>query len=203
MVGNLVEERPEFIAKDTVQGDDSKLASRIGETIGFFSLWSSALLIIASVITVVARVYFRYVVNHDLVWADAFLTLVFEWIIFLGIPRVIWKDTSPRIGIARFLPERFSSVKELLGGAQAAIEMAFFWLCSAFGCQAFTFIWTDDHFDFRDFRNLGNYERCGWQQFGYYSARLSYDKSLFLRYEGWRYVSRGDLICRIARDTPE
>lgn len=126
MVGNVTEELQSFGVKDSAEASDSKLATRIGETVNFISLWSSALLIIVSVITVVARVYFRYIVNHDLVWADAFLTLVFEWIIFLGIPRVTWKNSSPRIGIARFLPERFSSVKELLGGAQVAIELAFF-----------------------------------------------------------------------------
>lgn len=126
VASNSVVERPSLESMDAHQSTRSKVANRIGETTGFLSTWASALLILVSIITVVTRVYFRYVVNHDLVWADAFLTLVFDWIIFLGITKAIWKDSSPRIGISRFFPDRYSGAKDLLDGAQIAIEVAFF-----------------------------------------------------------------------------
>lgn len=126
MAGDSVNVLPPIEVVEAHPGNGLKVARYVGNAVGHVSLWSSSLLVIASVITVIARIYFRYVVNHDLVWADAFLTLVFEWIIFLGIPRAIWKDTSPKIGISRFLDEGNLAARNLLSGAQVAIEMAFF-----------------------------------------------------------------------------
>lgn len=105
------------------EGSAAAMARVVGDALSGAAATVSGLLIVASVVLVAVGVYMRYVVNRDLTSGDDLQTLFFDWIIFLGIPRALWQDTSPKVGVGRRIGIRYPAGGVALAGAQAVLEL--------------------------------------------------------------------------------
>lgn len=69
---------------------------------------------IAAVVVIVIEIVYRYILREPFTSSEDLQTILFTWIVFLSLPRAIWLDSMPRIGVTRYLGPR------LQAGARAA-----------------------------------------------------------------------------------
>ena len=61
-------------------------------------LWAGGLFLVASVIVVVLEVIYRYLLRKPFTSSGDILTFAFTWLIFLGIPRAVWRNKAVKLG---------------------------------------------------------------------------------------------------------
>lgn len=80
--------------------------------------------LVASAALTICQVIYRYLLRANPTWIEYspdVLTILFTWLIFLGIPRAMWQDSAVRIGIGRLYPKRLREfVIPVAYGAMAA-----------------------------------------------------------------------------------
>ncbi len=99
----------------------SRVAQGIGDRLhgGIFAVQTA--LLIAVIVAMAAEVLFRYVLNDSISYSEDLLVLLFTWIIFLGVPRALWTDGTPRIELYSYLPRPWpAGFRGLAWGATAA-----------------------------------------------------------------------------------
>ncbi len=84
-----------------------------GKTAGLALAVLQGLFLAVTVGVVLAEIIVRYVFNSDFTDSDQVLILAFTWLVFLGIPRAVWLDYSPRLGLGSSWPGK---VRALLPG---------------------------------------------------------------------------------------
>ncbi len=72
-------------------------------------------LLLASGVVIVWEVVSRYFLREDFTASTDILTFMFGWLVFLGLPRAIWKDSSPKLGLAKSFPRRIGDYLPSLG----------------------------------------------------------------------------------------
>lgn len=82
------------------------LVRRLGAMAGVALGFVQGLFLAVTVVVVLAEIVIRYIFNSDFTDSDQLLILAFTWLVFLGIPRAVWLDYSPRLGLISSWPER-------------------------------------------------------------------------------------------------
>ncbi len=80
-----------------------------------------------SIVLTLAQVVYRYALRSSPTWildTPDLLTILFTWIIFLGIPRAVIRDNAVRIGAARAFPESWRPSLHIAGEAATAVFFA-------------------------------------------------------------------------------
>lgn len=105
-----------------------QLVVRIGDGASRALSGAQAVFLLATVAVVLASIVERYILFSDFTQADQVLSLTFTWLVFLGLPRAVWTDYSPRLGVARSWPRQVREYVPLLGlGAVGALFIAEAW----------------------------------------------------------------------------
>lgn len=77
----------------------------------------------ASGMVILWEITCRYWLRNDFAAATDVLTFLFGWLVFLGLPRAIWRDSSPRMGLMRSYP---ASVAGRLRAAGSGATITYF-----------------------------------------------------------------------------
>jgi C4-dicarboxylate transporter DctM subunit len=120
-------------AVGSAPGSESRSEGRVTRAGDLLSIALSVLQAVFFAITVVVvlvEVFVRYVLNGDFTDSDEILILSFTWLVFLGIPRAVWLDYSPRLGVSRSWPK---SLRAYLPGAGLGA------MCALFAVDAWSF----------------------------------------------------------------
>jgi C4-dicarboxylate transporter DctM subunit len=105
-----IDEVPPTGAIATSDADDAEekaprtRTERVGDGVSAGLAVVQILCLIASGIVILVEVFFRYVLRLPFSSSIDILTLLFGWLIWLGIPRAVWRQNSPRLGLARSYP---------------------------------------------------------------------------------------------------
>lgn len=104
------------------------LSTRVGDALAGVLLWLGALCLAGSAVVVVVAIIYRYVLRSPFVSSGDLLTLAFTWLIFLGIPRSIWRRRAAKLGMTARYPARIRPVARALGeGATLAFAVTIVW----------------------------------------------------------------------------
>lgn len=82
----------------------------VGDVLSQVLLWLTGLLMCAAVVVIVVEIIYRYILREPFPSSEDLQSLIFTWIVFLSLPRAIWLDSTPRIGISRYLGPRLQPV---------------------------------------------------------------------------------------------
>jgi tripartite ATP-independent transporter DctM subunit len=94
-----------------------------GDRLSQVLLWLTGLPMIAAVVVIVIEIVYRYILREPFASSEDLQTLLFTWIVFLSLPRAIWQDSTPRIGITRYFSPR---LQEGARAAQTGATLGFF-----------------------------------------------------------------------------
>lgn len=104
------------------------LSTRVGDVLALVLLWLGALCLAGSAVVVIIAIFYRYVLRAPFVSSGDLLTLAFTWLIFLGIPRSIWRRKAAKLGMTARYPERIRASARALGeGATLAFTATIVW----------------------------------------------------------------------------
>jgi tripartite ATP-independent transporter DctM subunit len=95
----------------------------VGNRLSQVLLWLTGLLMIAAVVVIVIEIVYRYILREPFASSEDLQTILFTWIVFLSLPRAIWLDSTPRIGVTRYLGPR---LQEGARAAQTGATLGFF-----------------------------------------------------------------------------
>lgn len=100
-------------------------AERVGNSIAAVLLPLGVLTIFGCVGVTLAEVIERYFLDSDFTSSADILSILFAWLAFFGMPRAIWFERVPRLGVTRFA---HGQVRNVLDGMQVGATLAFFGL---------------------------------------------------------------------------
>jgi len=109
----------------------ARTVARGGDLLSTVLVILQAAFLVLTVAVVLIEIFMRYVMDSDFTDSDEVLILAFTWLVFLGIPRAVWLDYSPRLGLSRSWPH--SARQYLPGIALGAV-------ISLFAVQIWSFI---------------------------------------------------------------
>lgn len=98
-------------------------AAPVGTLISRCLLWLTGLLMVAAVVIILIEIIYRYLLRQPFTSGVDLQTILFTWIVFLSIPRAIWLDSTPRIGMTRYLGAR---LQDLARAVQVGVSFGFF-----------------------------------------------------------------------------
>jgi C4-dicarboxylate transporter DctM subunit len=78
----------------------------VGNRLSQGLVWLTGLLMVAAVVVIVIEIIYRYVLREPFESSEDLQGLLFTWIVFLSLPRAIWLDSTPRIGVTRYFGPR-------------------------------------------------------------------------------------------------
>ncbi len=101
---------------------------RFGDAAGVALAVLQGLFLAVTVGVVLAEIIVRYVFNSDFTDSDQVLILAFTWLVFLGIPRAVWLDYSPRLGLGSSWPRKARAyLPGIAYGAMASLLVVEAW----------------------------------------------------------------------------
>src|ERR1700759_5313495 len=77
---------------------------RVGDRIAGALAVVQVLCLLASGVVILMGILYRYVLKLPFPSSIDIETLLFGWLVWLGVPRAIWRQKSPNLRIARSLP---------------------------------------------------------------------------------------------------
>lgn len=95
----------------------------VGNRLSQALVWLTGLLMVAAVVVIVIEIIYRYVLRAPFESSEDLQGLLFTWIVFLSLPRAIWLDSTPRIGVTRFFGPRLQDAARV---AQTGATFGFF-----------------------------------------------------------------------------
>ena len=95
----------------------------VGNRLSQALVWLTGLLMVAAVVVIVIEIIYRYLLREPFESSQDLQGLLFTWIVFLSLPRAIWLDSTPRIGVTRYLSPRLANTAQV---AQIGATFGFF-----------------------------------------------------------------------------
>ncbi|HEY3748383.1 MAG TPA: TRAP transporter large permease subunit [Pseudonocardiaceae bacterium] len=92
---------------DPVAGDappTRTAVERVGDRIAGALAFVQVLCLLASGVVILMGILYRYVLKLPFPSSIDIETLLFGWLVWLGVPRAMWRQNSPKLGIARSFP---------------------------------------------------------------------------------------------------
>lgn len=90
-----------------------------------------AALLVVTLALMLVSIVMRYAVNHSLASGEDLEVFLFTWLIFLGIPRTLWRDEAPRLVLVRSSSPGASAVVRGIGLGAVLAFMAYLLLSYA------------------------------------------------------------------------
>jgi C4-dicarboxylate transporter DctM subunit len=95
----------------------------VGNRLSQALVWLTGSLMVAAVVVIVIEIIYRYILREPFESSEDLQGVLFTWIVFLSLPRAIWLDSTPRIGVTRYLGPRLQDAARV---AQTGATFGFF-----------------------------------------------------------------------------
>lgn len=122
----------------------TSLVERVGDLVARVLLVLGAAFLAASVIITVVEVFFRYLLRAPFLSSEDLLSFAFTWLIFLGIPRSVWRGKAISLGVVDRYPANVQQLVRCIGegGSMAFAVIIFISYLEVFPTQTGTMIST-------------------------------------------------------------
>lgn len=101
---------------------------RVGDALAFVLLVLGGFCLLASIVVVLLEIVYRYILRTPFVSSESILTVAFTWLIFLGIPRSVWRGKAARLGLTVWAPAAVRNTLLGIGdGATIAYSVLIVW----------------------------------------------------------------------------